>query len=141
MGLRVIHGQAARQDPLVVDEHQSQRAKALRLGEHALTVATTGVFARVDSAAELSTRGQLRSVSRETARAAVAALLDAFLVRHGLTNGDVGAAVDVTADHARRMRSGEKPFEIAHARLLAQRVPALRELVEQMVIEALSAGR
>lgn len=135
-----VRPRVERQAPdLSVSELQRNRAKRLPL--HLSNVATLSVAAIVEPAPEQVHVVRLRSAARVEARTMVARLLDAILVRGGLSNSDLGAALDVSAERARRMRSGEAPFEVAHALLAASRLPSVREQLLELLAASVGGAR
>lgn len=110
---------------VAVSELQRDRAKHLPL--HLANVRPDAEDARVDATAEQVQVVRLRSSARIQARAKVARLLDAILVCASVSNGDLAAALDLSADRVRKMRSGEAPFEVAHVLLAASRLPKVRD--------------
>ncbi len=64
---------------------------------------------------------------RVHARARVAEILRATMVRAGVSCADVGAALDVSERRVSEMRTGARPLEAAHVLVLCERLPALRE--------------
>ena len=126
----IDEAEVAWNDPRVPVVHELQRPKALRLGEHVVTVASPTAIA--SPAIEPA---HPRSAARRRAREQVTVLLCAFMSRNGLTNGDVAAAVDRSEQHVSQMRRGLRAVTADDLLLMVER---LRDVAPSLA--ALLAG-